>query len=337
MNSLRTVWIDVAVGLTIGFGLPGGTAAAGQLPRRIETPATIFWDGFETADTQMWSNGQPADCEGGYGVADTNAVHGANTIEICETTTLGGSGPGLIDATYSTAQGADLGSGSLIGIGVLDELGPSNLPTRGTAMLGLSSGAARSPTDLGYLETVDHGVSEAALSGFTPTAAACPSLTLASPNDSVFLNLTLRTPPNAQSLALDLRFFTRDYPDFLCSSYNDVAVALLDPAPAGTTIGDIVFDSSGDPVTVNNAFVSVCDPSGPYPCPDGSGPLEGSGFDTGASTFWLRTQAPVIPDSVITLRIGIWDSGDHIYDSTLLVDDFRWSTADVTTKTVPAQ
>jgi hypothetical protein len=33
----------------------------------------------------------------------------------------------------------------------------------------------------------------------------------------------------------------------------------------------------------------------------------------------------VEPGSVMTLRSAIWDSGDEILDSTVLIDNFTWS------------
>jgi len=34
----------------------------------------------------------------------------------------------------------------------------------------------------------------------------------------------------------------------------------------------------------------------------------------------------VKPGEVIELRLAIWDTGDHGYDSLVLLDDFEWKT-----------
>jgi hypothetical protein len=39
----------------------------------------------------------------------------------------------------------------------------------------------------------------------------------------------------------------------------------------------------------------------------------------------LQTNAPVTPGSTIKLRFEIWDSGDEILDSTVLIDNFTFS------------
>jgi hypothetical protein len=40
----------------------------------------------------------------------------------------------------------------------------------------------------------------------------------------------------------------------------------------------------------------------------------------GASTGWLHTEVPVRPGAVFTLRFALWDSGDPLLDSTVLLD-----------------
>ena len=59
------------------------------------------------------------------------------------------------------------------------------------------------------------------------------------------------------------------------------------------------------------------------------GDCDGSSLKGGA-TGWLVTTGNVIPGETITLRIAIWDTGDHGYDSLAIVDGFQWS-EDVTT------
>jgi hypothetical protein len=38
----------------------------------------------------------------------------------------------------------------------------------------------------------------------------------------------------------------------------------------------------------------------------------------------------VVPGEIITLRFGIWDSGDGTIDSAVLLDNFAWSPDTVT-------
>ena len=49
------------------------------------------------------------------------------------------------------------------------------------------------------------------------------------------------------------------------------------------------------------------------------------------------TTAPVEGGSEFTIRFAIWDTGDTALDSTVLVDNFRWSAdpVGIDTETVP--
>jgi hypothetical protein len=66
--------------------------------------------------------------------------------------------------------------------------------------------------------------------------------------------------------------------------------------------------------------------------------LAGTGFDDsnsgscdsgsleGGATGWLVTSGNVTPGEIITLRIAIWDTSDHSWDSMAVIDGFQWST-----------
>ena len=106
------------------------------------------------------------------------------------------------------------------------------------------------------------------------------------------------------------------------------------PAPKGaSTGGNVAFDQSGNPISVNNALLQVCTPQSAggksFPCPLGPASLASSGFDGHAATGWLQTQVGIDPSlkgKTITLLFAVWDSGDGCLDSTALVDNFTWST-----------
>lgn len=71
--------------------------------------------------------------------------------------------------------------------------------------------------------------------------------------------------------------------------------------------------------------------------PGGIGPDPGYCDDNnqvGGGTGWLVTQGNVVPGEVITLRIAIWDTTDHILDSVVLIDHFEWSIEAATPGTI---
>jgi hypothetical protein len=152
-----------------------------------------------------------------------------------------------------------------------------------------------------------------------------------------------------QSFSYNFNFFTSEYPEWLCTSYNDAFVAYYLGSLNTASNKNISFDKEGDPVSVNNGFFDV--PAGWPPPSAGTHPLlNGSGFDgvcdndstgskykpdsiCGGSTGWLVTSAPVKPGEDITLHFSIWDTGDNQWDSTVLLDNFAWSAATASIET----
>lgn len=264
-------------------------------------------------------------CDDGLALADTDPMSGAFAIELCELSVAGS--PGLIDASYVAADGTtplDSTSNGLEGVGLLDELGPMVAPQAGQRMLALSSGSARAPTDPGFTSSLDKGYLTAHAPGFPyQPAAVCP--VPGAPHDSAALNVTLKVPSTAQSFSFRFKFHTRDYPTLACTSFADWFVASVDPAPVGAdpVHKNVVFDSMDGPATAHSAeFMRVC-----AACPAGDAELMGTGFEGTGATSWMRTSVPVVPDATISILFAIWDSGDGVSDSTVLLDDFRWSSA----------
>jgi hypothetical protein len=198
----------------------------------------------------------------------------------------------------------------------------------------------------------------AANGGALPNAPGCPAPLGGGANDPVMLNLKIRVPSNAHSFSIKSNFYSSEFPEYTCSPYNDFFVILLDSTYAGTppnpTDKNLAFYSSNGtnyPVGVNLAFGNTglfteCK-NGPTGCVGGVGgnimtcadtiDLAGTGFDQvspegcgssnliGGATGWLTTTGNVVPGEIITLRIAIWDTSDHVLDSTALIDSFEWS------------
>jgi hypothetical protein len=157
-------------------------------------------------------------------------------------------------------------------------------------------------------------------------------------HDGAGLEIMVRVPTNAELVEVSENFFTLEFPGYVCSKFNDFFVIDVDPKVPTYPDGNIAFDEEGNPISVNNALLQVCKPQVAggknYACPLGTDQLEGTGFDVvddlfspapHAATGWLTTRARVVPGSTIRIRFAIWDSGDGNLDSTVLIDDLRWS------------
>jgi hypothetical protein len=232
----------------------------------------------------------------------------------------------------------------------------------GSRFVVLSTGVARDPSVGSYTEGCDTFDSQRTGAGWTgahapPTgypqdSSECRGMapsTDAAAFNSVSLTLGIRAPSNARAFTFDSIFFTYEYPYFVCGQFNDFFAVFADPAPHGSDDGNVLFDENGDPVGVNSGLLQVCRKetgvARDIDCALGPDLLMGTGYDKdestcvsetdpmledrgGASTGWLRTSVPVKPSQYMTLRFVLWDSGDPLLDSTIVLDNFQWVVED---------
>lgn len=298
----------------------------------------------------------PSACDDGFALDDVDPKNGARTIGLCQFTTASPTQKkektwGVIEARYVRADGTTNAKPGLQ-VGIQDTFGPNVHVQDGKRMLELSSGRARTtgqPDVCQYNTCVtndngDNSVHGAPM-GFPQSVPNCNQAPWI--NDDIGLEVKLRAPTNATGYSFDFDFYSYEFPHYVCTAYNDQFVALVDPPPMGAINGNISFDSKTNPVSVNLAFFSVCDPANignfahycvlpdvcptppmPY-CPSGASQLEGTGFtvfstqDAGA-TSWLKSQAPVQGGQELSIRFAIWDTGDVQFDSAVLIDNFQW-------------
>jgi hypothetical protein len=199
----------------------------------------------------------------------------------------------------------------------------------------------------------------AAHGGNLPNAPGCPDPAGAVANDPVMLTLTVRVPSNAKSFSLKSNFFSAEFPEWTCTQYNDFFVVLLDSTYAGSPANPMdknlaFYTQPGTmntyPVGVNLAYgntglftqcvngaTGCLGTPGTISTCTGVTELTQTGFDDPASgecdtnslkgggTGWLTTSGNVAPGELMKLRIAIWDTSDHLYDSLAVIDGFQWS------------
>lgn len=279
-------------------------------------------------------------CDQGLPLDGANPVDGARAIGLCQFYEEGGWG--VKSAAWVRSDGQPLTGQLLDGKGLLDNFG-GIAPREGGTMLAISSGIARSPDDAGYVSDTgyekDFG-SHGPPPGYPKESPSCPDIITGEPFDSAGLRLVIQTPIDAKSLSYDFNFYTYEFPIYICTQWNDFFVAMMNPKVAALPDGNISFDAQGNTISVNAGFLQVCTPQmaggKQFDCPLGPGELNGTGFETNAATSWLQTKAPIEnPGSEITLDFMIWDSGDTAYDSTTLIDNFRFELDETTTGTQP--
>lgn len=300
---------------------------------------------------------EPVDCDVGLSESADSAFEAAKALGICRVRDEERRTWGLVNARWVFPDGTPTSRNDFFNgcspnppnaqsRGILTSFGPNVAPRHGSSMVAISSGVARAGKHGDSPEAAEMGTCSAPPSGFPIDSPSCPPQFLPSniANDGMALELEIRVPTNAKSLGFDFNFYTYEFPEYHCSDYNDFFVALLHSGhPQVPANKNISFDNKGNPVSVNNAFVEVCKPNSTtprgtvFPCSLGEAELQGTGFEGHAATSWLQTQAGVVPGETILLRFAIWDTGDHVLDSTALIDNFRWDVEEgnVETKPVP--
>ena len=291
-------------------------------------------------DCSGTADDQPLDCDDDIALDTSDPWDAVRALGVCsKPNPSGGSARswGVLDARFVKPDGSELSEP--LSYGVLTSFGV-NVPRAGRTMLALSSGSARDPSQPGYhdISGFKKGYKSGAPPGYPKESPACPGIISGAPFDGAALELAVRVPTNVTRLEVDENFFTLEFPGYVCSKYNDFFVIDFEPKVLDYPDGNVAFDEAGNPISVNNALLQVCDPQlaggKAYACPLGSSSLSGTGFDTvsdefskppHAATGWLRSQAPVVPGTTLRVRFAIWDSGDGNLDSTVLIDHLTWA------------
>jgi hypothetical protein len=313
-------------------------------------------------------------CDQGLLSNSQSGMDFAKAVDICQTTTDTEKTWGAISGSITLADGTGVPDPE--GHSIRPRFGANALPQGGVNLVMLSSGGAAAKTDVqpGYHEWVSYTHRTpntsplpadflAANGGSLPNAPGCPAPTASAANDPQMLTLRIRVPTNARSFKLSTNFYSAEFPEWTCSSFNDFFVVLLDstytPAagePANPTDKNLAFfqpqgTMTKVPVGVNlghgntglftqciNGATGCSGTPGSISTCTSTSLLTGTGFDdpepntcdsnsvNGGATGWLVTQGNVVGGEVITLRIAIWDTSDHAWDSLAIADGLQWST-----------
>ncbi|MEM9489510.1 MAG: MopE-related protein [Myxococcota bacterium] len=272
-------------------------------------------------EVQLNGEGQPEgldnDCDGlideaipacPSGGDRDNPFSYADAIDACHYVTL---------ADWNQSVGTDERSRS-----VATGYGTTYVPLSGSEFIVLSSGIAADRDDAGFVEPqsgTDFGNS---IAHPDPLGAiGCSSADEATVNDYTEVALRLQVPSNAVGFSFDFNFMSVEYPEFVCTAFDDTFLAILESEAFS---GNISFDALGNRVSINVGFFDVCDVSTGSSCM-GNEALLGTGHEfDGGGTGWLTTTAPVLPGEKISLTFMIFDEGDFILDSAVIIDNVRW-------------
>lgn len=341
------------------------------------TPGLVNPGAFEVEDNTVDDDcdGEmdeaPQPCDAGLKSDSASGLDYARALDLCAVTEESPADPkdktwGVIAASFSLADGK--GAPAAASRAIRTDFGKVIKPQMASNMVVLSSGHAADATDQApafaafeqgsNLNTTSPPPADwlAANAGKIPNPPGCPAPMIPAANDPVMLKLRMRVPTNAKSFAAKMYFFSAEYPEYVCSQYNDFFVALVDSEADGNPADKnvAVFDDGKTqwPIGVNLVKVAKglfvqCE-GGPVGCQGdapstydgcvGTTELVGTGFDAidqsacnkvqklvGGGTGWLTLRGNVAPGEVMEIRLAVWDTGGHIFDSLVLLDAWEWS------------
>lgn len=180
----------------------------------------------------------------------------------------------------------------------------SKFPTSGDSFAAISTGRA----------------ADAALTNNEPDLSTeLEGLKNSEGNDLFQLTLTLRVPPGKTYWAVDWKFLSEEFQEFVGSEFNDAFfietptsnIIISGNIPSSPT--NVAFDSGGERVSVNTTGVKGMNPK----------KADGTTYDGGTSIVSTFARIPS-GATEITIIFSITDLGDSVFDTTVFLDNFRF-------------
>ncbi len=138
--------------------------------------------------------------------------------------------------------------------------------------------------------------------------------------DSATLTLNFTVPSGMNSLLFNFYFLSREYPDYVGTPYNDTFTATISGSSKVANGTNFAKDPNGHVIDINSVTFTVTGKNND---------LLGTAFEDHGGTGWVMAGAPVAPGDIIALTFNIQDLEDGIYNSTVLLDNFRFDQGSV--------
>jgi hypothetical protein len=214
--------------------------------------------------------------------------------------------------------------------GIRGKFGTTFAPQSGANMVMLSTGIAAAPAEPNYAAP-QQGTDFKFNTSVNVPLGKC---TGAAPKDAMVLRVKVTVPPNATAMAFDFAFFSSEYPEYIGQQYSDSFSAVVTGVAYS---GDVLGDALGKCFNANNITFTTCPETS---CVKGGAGLTGTGYEgdkVGGAYGWSTASFPVKAGDTVTVEFTVFDVGDGIFDTAVLLDSLRFTNAGLSKPTLVAK
>lgn len=131
-------------------------------------------------------------------------------------------------------------------------------------------------------------------------------------NDLLWFQFETPVPSGTYGFSFDFAYFSEEFPEWVDTTFNDMFVAWSN---SESYTGNLCFVND-EPCTVTALWPAAYQAGAPE--------LSGTQFTSDAATGWYQANGTAVPGELLQLTFAVFDMGDTAFDTTVLVDNFRW-------------
>jgi cysteine-rich repeat protein len=140
-------------------------------------------------------------------------------------------------------------------------------------------------------------------------------------NDVIYFQFDVTVPKGTYGYNVDFAYFSVEYPEWVNTSFNDMAILW---STSETYTGNVTFITDLND-TPRPLTVTALAQSGLMKYMEDSPELANTGYDQqGGGTGWATVKGSAQPEETFTLAWTVFDKGDTVLDTALIIDNWRW-------------
>jgi hypothetical protein len=131
-------------------------------------------------------------------------------------------------------------------------------------------------------------------------------------NDLIWFQFASQVPGGTHGFSIDFAYFSEEFPEWVGTTFNDMFVVWSN---SETYTGNLCFVDD-QPCTVTALW--------PTQYQNNAAELAGTGFGFDGGTGWFQIKGSAEPLELLQLSFAVFDMGDTILDTYVILDNFQW-------------